>query len=123
MNKKIDVFPAILWLAPPDSLEDWKTLPMSGPRPQQTRKVDRARVALFQGKMFVAVDSPEGPKLVFREQIADYLKDPDGKSHHVLLASGKIEVFRKDHNCGCGSRLRSWNPFGNHLYSTDDPDS
>jgi hypothetical protein len=123
MTKKVDLFPAIVIISPPDSLEDYASLQMSGHRPQGTRVVDRSRVAIVNGKMYIAVDSPEGPNLVFREMILDYSKSEDGKTHHALTETGKIIAFGKDHNCGCGSRLRSWSPFGNYLSATGDPDA
>lgn len=123
MIKKIDVFPAILYLAEPDSLQNYTDLQMTGERPKGTRKVDRSRIAVLDGLLHVAVDSPEGPKLVFRERLAAYEKDQNGTTHHALTVSGKILVWDKDHNCGCGSRLRSWNPFGGILNATSDPES
>ena len=123
MIKKVDIFPAIVIIAPSESLDDYALLQMSGGRPQGTRVVDRSRVAIVNGKMHVVVDSPEGPKLVFREIILDYSKSEDGQTHHALTETGKIIAFGKDHNCGCGSRLRSWNPFGNYLSATGDPDA
>ncbi len=120
--KKVDVFPAIIYIAPPKSVENPQDLNMTGERPQGTRKLDRCRVVVFNSKIHVAVDSPEGPKVVFREALIEYFKDATGNSHHAVTESGKIIVFDRDNNCGCGSRLRSWNPFGGHLGATGDPD-
>lgn len=122
MPPKVDVFPAIVYFAPPDSLSDFTALSPTGERPQGTRRLDRCRIALFNGKLYVVEDSPEGPKLVFREDYAAYDHSDNRKVHHVLTASGKIAVFFRDNNCGCGSRLRSWSPFGSTLSSTADPD-
>ena len=123
MIKKTDTFPAIMYLTDMDSVENYTDLHMTGDRPKNTRKVDRARIAVLNNVLYVAVDAPEGPKLVFREELAAYEKDKNGTSHHGLTVSGKVLVWDKDHNCGCGSRLRSWNPFGNTLTSTADPES
>lgn len=122
MIRKVDVFPAILYLAPPDSLHNYTDLHMTGERPPSTRKVDRSRVSILNDTIYVAVDSPEGPKLVFRERLASYEKDANKTTHHALTVSGKILVFDKDTNCGCGSRLRSWNPFSQILSSSSDPE-
>jgi hypothetical protein len=122
MNKKVDVFPAVILIAPPDSLEDYKDLPVKGDKPQGTRRLDRCRVAIVNSILHVAADSPEGPKLVFRERVLDYHKNLSNISHHAITESGKIIAFSKDENCGCGSRLRSWNPFGNYLSAAGDPD-
>lgn len=68
----------------------------------------------------IAEDSPEGPKLVFREKVLEIKQE--SKLTHLLTESGKIIVVTKDHNCGCGSRLRSWNPYGNYISSSQDPE-
>lgn len=112
MKKLIDVFPAIIKIAPPNSLEDFSTFRTTGEYPKGTRKLDRCRVALIDKTLIVAEDSPEGPKVVFREQAVEY--SHEGKDSNFLMASGKIIAISKDHNCGCGSRLRSWNPFASY---------
>jgi hypothetical protein len=121
MFRRIDVFPAIIYLAEPESLDSYLDLEFSGPKPPKTRKVDRARVTIFDDKLFIVVDSPEGPKLVFRELLTEFSEDKTLKSHHALTESGKIVVFSKDVNCGCGSRLRSWSPLGKNVSSSADP--
>ena len=121
MTKKIDVFPAIILLAPADSLPSYTDLVFGEEKPEGTRRVDRCRVAIVNNKLHVAVDTPEGPQLVFREDVADYKKLEN--QHNAYTTSGKIIAFKKDINCGCGSRLRSWNPFGAYLSSSEDPDA
>ena len=121
MTKKVDVFPAIILISPPDSLQNYTELQFGAEKPAQTRRVDRCRVAIVNKKLHVAVDTPEGPKLVFREEVADYTLSEN--QHNAITTSGKIIAFKKDANCGCGSRLRSWNPFGAYLSSTEDPDA
>ncbi len=63
----------------------------------------------------VVVDDPSGPKLIFNENITFHSKDE--KVHRVITESGKMIAFRKDETCGCGSRLRSWSPYGSILMS------
>lgn len=120
MRKEIDVFPAIIKLAPPGSLEDFSTLEIVGAAPQGTRRLDRCRVVVVNRVLMVAQDTPEGTKVVFREKIQDMRHD--GKVSHILTESGKIVAVIKDHNCGCGSRLRSWNPYGSVVMSSQDPE-
>jgi hypothetical protein len=115
-----DVFPALVWIAPPNSIGlDEFTIP--GPSPEGTRKVDRVRVVLLGDSILIAQDSPEGPTLVFREKYTH--RHVDGKLQAVLTESEKIVAFIKDTTCGCGSRLRGWNPYGqnNSVYSNQDP--
>lgn len=119
MRKEIDVFPAIVKLAFPGSLSDYTSLQIVGPAPQGTRRLDRCRVVVLGGLLMIAEDSPEGPKLVFREKVSEISQE--NKTTHLLTESGKIVAVIKDHNCGCGSRLRSWNPYGSHISSSQDP--
>lgn len=120
MRALADIFPALLWIAPPDSVA-LDELVIPGPSPEGTRKVDRVRVVLIGDLVLVAQDSPEGPKLVFREKFVH--RHVEGKLQTVLTVSGKVLAFIKDSNCGCGSRLRTWNPYGqnNSVYSSQDP--
>jgi hypothetical protein len=125
-TKRVDLFPAIIFLAEPGSFDSSAAFSFTGPKPQRTRKVDRARVAIFNEALYIVVDSPEGPKIIFRERITDYTTGTTGpasnpRTHHATTESGKLAVFGKDLNCGCGSRLRSWSPFGATAYSTSDP--
>ena len=107
---KADVFPARVAIAPADSLEDETTFTALSPLKNGVRKLDRCRVAVFNDKILIAVDSPEGPKLVFREIITFFIKED--KIFRVKTETGKVIAFQKDRNCGCGSRLRSWSPYG-----------
>ena len=120
LSKDIDIFPAIIKLAPSGSLSDFTELNVVGPAPQGTRRLDRCRAVVVGGSLLIAEDSPEGPKLVFREKVLQ-TKQED-KLTHLLTESGKIVVITRDHNCGCGSRLRSWNPYGNYISSSQDPE-
>lgn len=121
MQKKFDLFPAVVYLAPPESLEDFTTLLSTTERPQGTRRVDRSRVCLVDNVVYIVVDSPEGPKVVFREAVTSYQNSEDKKNHHLVTQSGKILAATKDKNCGCGSKLRTWNPFRNQLSATGNP--
>ena len=120
MRALADVFPAIAWIAPPNSVA-LDQLATSGPCPDGTRKVDRIRVVLLGNSILIAQDSPEGPKLVFREGFTARLVN--GKTTTIKTDTGKIVAFTKDNNCGCGSRLRTWNPYGQNssVFSTSDP--
>jgi hypothetical protein len=117
--KTMDVFPAIIRLAPPGSLSDITELPIIGDAPQGTRRVDTARAVVIQDVLIIGVDSPEGTQVVFREKITQLEKI--GKTYHALTESGKIVTVAKDNNCGCGTRLRGWNPYGSFITSNQDP--
>ncbi len=118
MKVQADVFPAVVALAEPDSMEDIRELMPKGAAPKGTRRLDRCRVAVFNDQVLIAVDSPSGPNLVFKEAITFYEKFE--KIHRVITETGKLIAFKKDDNCGCGSRLRSWSPYGSTLVAQGD---
>ena len=119
-----DVYPAIIAIAPVNSVEDLTSFRPTyrNTHPEGTRLLDRARIVLTDTKVLIAVDSPTGPTLVFREDYIEHTKDRTLKEHYVRTASGKVLSIGKDNNCGCGSRLRSWTPFGNIMMSTNPED-
>jgi hypothetical protein len=122
MRKSIDVFPAVVKLALSGSLEDYTQLQTTGDAPQGTRKVDRTRVVIIENVLLIAQDSPEGPKVVFKEKVEEMSQE--GKTTHILTVSGKIIAVKRDNNCGCGSRLRGWNPYGSAIVtSSEDPNA
>lgn len=109
-----DIFPAHLSLAARDVLEDLNKLNAYNPvKIPNVFYVEKTRVLLVDMKegqsLIVAQDSPDGPLIVFREKIDFYIQSED--TFRVKTASGKFVAFKKDRNCGCGSRLRSWNPY------------
>lgn len=119
MRIQADVFPAVATLADPGSLEDIDTLLPRGGAPKGSRKVDACRITVVDGLLLIAVDSPTGPRLVFKEKIESYSKKE--RIHRVKTETGKYVAFSKDNNCGCGSRLRTWNPYKNILTVQGDP--
>lgn len=121
MRIQADVFPAIVTVADAGSLEDINTLLPRGGAPKGSRKVDACRVTIVDGLLLIAVDSPTGPRLVFREKIEFYTKAD--RIHRAKTETGKFLAFGKDNNCGCGSRLRTWNPYKNILTSEQDPEA
>jgi hypothetical protein len=57
----------------------------------------------------VASDSPNGPQVVFQQKYVEMTEN--GGVYRLSTLDGKMIAFEKDSNCGCGSRLRSWNPY------------
>lgn len=103
-----DVFPALLVALPANAVESLDDVRVAPPT-EGSFLVDRCRVVLDEELIIVAVDSPEGAKVVFQEKYATFNQDLKGESK-VTTDSGKMLAFKRDTNCGCGSRLRSWNP-------------
>jgi hypothetical protein len=117
-----DVFPAHVALAAPNMFPDVHQI-TSYPNPQGTYYVQTARVIVTTTNITIAADSPEGPQIIFNERYTLFEKStsPTGETDsYVVTESGKMIVYKKDVNCGCGSRLRSWNPYRT-LQSNRDP--
>ena len=94
-------------------------------RIQGSRLVDAVRVILTDVTIMIAADSDKGPILIFREKyIKESLSPEKPKASRgvtrLKTETGKVVIMEKDANCGCGSRLRGWNPY-NTAYSTNDP--
>lgn len=106
-----DVFPAHFSAAPAGSLQDvFQLEPIS--HVPGTFYVGTTRVIVTEKYITVASDSPEGPQIVFHETYLSFFKPDSQKgAYRVLTTSGKMLAFQKDTSCGCGSRLRAWNPY------------
>lgn len=107
----LDRFPCHLAAAPAGKFEDVTLLRSFEPTPG-TNYIEITRVIITDEHILVAKDSPEGPQIVFREAYQTFIasKEVDSDSF-VVTSSGKMIVFKKDRGCGCGSRLRGWNPY------------
>jgi hypothetical protein len=108
MKILFDLFPAVLVAAAPGVLEDLDQI-MVVPPTENAFMVDKCRIVVDEDLIIVAVDSPEGAKVIFQEEYDLFIKNRSGESK-ILTKSGKMLAFKRDDNCGCGSRLRSWNP-------------
>lgn len=107
----LDRFPCHLIAVPAGFTEDITTLNSYDPTPGATY-LEITRVILTDKVIMVAKDGPKGPQIVFQERYstADLSKEPS-KDTRITTESGKMLVFKKDTACGCGSRLRAWNPY------------
>lgn len=110
-----DLFPAVVGISAPGdtrTAEELSTIPFS----KDLMMVTSARVLVTNDRVTVVTDSPGGPQVVFSQPIdpARHFKSQDvrTKDSFVVTTSGMVVVFRKDEGCGCGSRLRSWRPYG-----------
>lgn len=108
---RTDVFPATVQV----------TTPADGVLPQVFEK---ARVILTTDTVLVYQDSPTGPALVYSERLASY--DPGVPVHRrtrgtparmpsATTDSGSEVTFTRSGGCGCGSRLKSFDPFSTTL--------
>ena len=103
-----DMFPAVLVAVAPGLVSDLDQVKVVPPT-EGAFMVDACRVVVDSDLIMVAVDTPEGAKVIFQEEYDVFIKDRSGESK-ILTKSGKMLAFKLDKNCGCGSRLRSWNP-------------
>jgi hypothetical protein len=115
MQIVVDVFPAHFQLTPAGHLETIDVLNAHPPtKDPDIYYLATTRVVLTEDTVTVAQDSPQGAMIVFQEKYSkDALLGPKGpkKTYKLTTESGKMLAFQKDTNCGCGSRLRSWNPY------------
>ena len=103
----MDVFPAHVAAAAPGDFENVEDI-KSDPATPGTHYVATTRVIVTEDTVVIAQDSPEGAKIIFREEYETLIP---GTENRVVTVSGKMLAFKKDTNCGCGSRLRGWNPY------------
>jgi hypothetical protein len=101
-----DLYPAILVAAAPGLVSDIDQVTVAPPT-EGAFMVDRCRIVIDQDLIMVAVDSPDGAKVIFQEEYDLFTKGTESK---IITKGGKMLAFKRDENCGCGSRLRSWNP-------------
>lgn len=121
-----DVFPATVAITQADfpvAVEDLRSQPPT----KGAASLDTCRVVIATDRIIIARDGGKGPIVVFSEgiDISQFHKaaDPRTQDSYVTTLSGKKVAFRKDSSCGCGSRLRSWRPFGTNsaVSSVKDP--
>lgn len=111
MKIRLDVFPAHLAVVPEGFTEDVTAL-NSAPATEGAHYLATTRVIVTDELIVVAQDSPNGAQIIFREKYDEFFPAKDVKNDsRVVTKSGKMLAFKKDTNCGCGSRLRGWNAY------------
>ena len=120
-----DVFPAHFSGTLASNLPDVHDLQAISINVPNVAYVATTRVILTETHLSVASDSPDGPQLIFNEPYAQVFPPEDPAERRtgiwrVITTSGKYIAFQKDDACGCGTRLRSWNPYRT-LQSINDP--
>ena len=115
-----DMFPAYLSVGAPGQFDTPQEM-RSHPRMDETYYADKARVVVTDEIVMVAVDSSSGPMIIFRERYASHDKsNVASEDSYVVTETGKMLAFSRNDSCGCGSRLKGWNPY-RHVYSSKDP--
>lgn len=112
-----DIFPAVISMT---RTKPGDNSPLTAKNPATSlnaHKVDRARVIVTDERIIVAVDSPEGPTVIFNQaydpDTAERSKNRNNDSFLTTKTEEPIYVaYSRYDDCSCGSRLRGWNPFG-----------
>jgi hypothetical protein len=114
MKVKVDLFPShfsVVASGEYENIADLTAQPIK--RSDKVFYVSKTRVVLWSNEendfITVASDSPSGPQVVFQQKYVE-MTENEGV-YRLLTLDGKMIAFEKDSNCGCGSRLRSWNPY------------
>lgn len=119
-----DVFPAYVVVVSPDDPTPVDEIHSAPPTPGAAN-FTIARVVVTKDKILIAVDANGGPRVIYEEGIQPEThfraSNPREKDSFVTTLSGQKIAYKKDTACGCGSRLRSWNPGGSIVTSTKDP--
>jgi hypothetical protein len=107
----LDRFPCHLAAIGPGKIEDVTTMRSFEPT-QGSNYLEITRVIITDTQIIVAKDGHDGPQIVFREVYDEFIPSSEPtKDSFVVTESGKMLAFKKDTGCGCGSRLRGWNPY------------
>lgn len=121
-----DVYPAKALVAPQKRETDTYELSTMTLTTEirDSRRVNDVRVVITDEVVMIAADSSSGPVLIFQERYnpEDLFTDKDrNKLSRVRTVTGKSIAFTKDEaSCGCGGKLRAWNPYRT-VYSSKDP--
>jgi hypothetical protein len=115
-----DMFPALVSVYRPDVVLNIKSpFGSVGLSDEGAEKFSECRVIVHKNLIIVGAHTAVGVKTVFRGEVEEVYKS-DSRYTRILTRSGHLVVFAKSKGCGCGSKLRSWNPYGNMARSNKD---
>jgi len=123
MSIRADIFPAIISLTQADSplaLSDLRSAPPS----EGGIQINTARLIITGNRLIIGKDTGTGPQIVYSQEIDPdtYFANPSQRDDsYVVALNGTKIAFKKDDQCGCGSRLKSWNPYKSIMGSSKDP--
>lgn len=126
-----DIFPAVISMTTTAPTEN---APLTAKSPATTlnaKKVDRSRIIVTDERVIIAVDSPEGPTVIFNQaydqSTANLNRNRNNDSYLTVTPEEPSKpvyiAYSRYDDCSCGSRLRGWSPFGSltATSSTKDP--
>jgi len=123
VSVRADVFPATLVVAPAASPHPATITSYPPPDDPHGRVFkDKVRILVADDSVYVFQDSSQGPSLIFSEPLADYtppiplhrrrVREASQPAEALLTTvSGKTLAWARMGGCGCGSRLKSFDPF------------
>lgn len=112
-----DVFPAVVAVYPPSFVLNYEK-PFSdvGVANPEAKIFSESRVIVHKNRVIVGASTVVGAQTVFSDSVVEvFVIKPYTR---VLTSSGHLVVFTRSKGCGCGSRLKSWNPYGNVVGSS-----
>jgi hypothetical protein len=110
MKIVLDMYPSHCVLAEAGSFEPITEL-KSQPVPMDVGYAHKSRVVMTKDTIVAAEDQPDGVKIIFQETYTEPPIVKDGE-YWLTTNNGRQMSFKKDTgDCGCGSRLPSWNPY------------
>lgn len=112
-----DLFPALVTIYPPHLL-DGHEFPFEsfGVFNDGGSRFFESRVIVHNNQVIVGSDTARGAQTMYKAQVQSVSKIAEYT--RVLTVDGNLVVFAPSKGCGCGSRLRSWNPYGNIVRSS-----
>lgn len=113
----MDVFPVVVSIFSADFVKNYEKpyldIALFG---AAEKNFNDCRVIVHKNRVIVGIDSPRGAQTAFLDNVVEVFElKPYTK---VLTEQGFLVVFAKSKGCGCGSRLKSWNPYGNVVGSS-----
>ena len=76
--------------------------------------ITAVRIIVTPTHIIMAQDGPGGAQVIFKEEYDPglYIRDAERRGlHRIQTRAGRQIAFHITSSCGCGSRLRSWNPY------------
>ena len=106
-----DMFPVALSIYSPEYyLKFEKPYTSIGIADPTATQYSNCRVIVHNNRIIVGADTARGAQEVFKDDISEmHIQKP---YTYIITAHGFLVVFAKSKDCGCGSRLKAWNPYG-----------
>ena len=109
-----DIFPTYVAFLPASDPLPVDQLRSAPPSPN-SHQVSTARVIVTDQRVIIAIDGDNSASVIMNEAYVpdsyQKAKNASKDDSYLVTVSGTKVAYRRDDNCGCGSRLRSWNAY------------